>query len=393
MLRRYPITLVKIGDSIETMGQRWKCHHCLAVWLALGLAAGIAVPTAAQSSGTWGNSGNLNTARVNHTATLLNDGEVLAAGGNDNAGPLASAELYNPATGKWIVTGSMATVRALQTATLLPSGQVLVAGGLIGISPSGVASYTDAAELYNPATGQWTVTGSMTTPRCEHAATLLANGQVLVAGGGNSSGRALASAELYDPSSGAWKATGSMNKARANVQTTLLQNGQVLIAGGAGLAFGASYTAELYSNGHWTLTSSMVFSHSSTTRASLLTNGDALVFGGNLASYASEFFNPATGRWIATQGIGVNPPNGPLTLLLTGKVLLAAGESPYGTDSLTRLYDSSSNSWLLTGNLNHARASHTATRLANGQVLAAGGEFKNSNGTFTILSSAELYTP
>jgi len=136
----------------------------------------------------------------------------------------------------------------------------------------------------------------------------------------------------------------------------------------------------------------MVFSHPST-RASLLPNGDALVFGGNLASYASEFFNPATGLWIATHNIGVNPPNGPLTLLLSGKVLLAAGESSYGTDSIARLYDSPSNSWLLTGNLNHARAGHTATRLANGHVLAAGGEFKNSNGTFTILSSAELYTP
>jgi Galactose oxidase, central domain len=314
-------------------------------------------------------------------------GDVLAAGGNDNAGTFASAELYSPATGKWTVTGSMATVRSLQTATLLPSGQVLVAGGLIGISATGVASYTGAAELYNPATGQWTVTGSMTTPRAAHAATLLANGQVLVAGGLNSSGSTLASAELYDPSSGTWKATGSMNDARANVQATLLQNGQVLIAGGAGLANGASYTAELYANGHWRLTSSMVFSHPSTTRASLL------IFGGHLASYASEFFNPATGLWTATHNIGVNPPNGPLTLLLSGKVLLAAGESSYGTDSIARLYDSPSNAWLTTGNLNQARAGHTATRLANGQVLATGGEFKNSSGTFTILSSAELYTP
>jgi hypothetical protein len=381
-----PIALVQTGDSTEPMGQRWKCHQCLAVWLALALAAGTAVPGLAQNSGTWANTGKLNSARVNHTATLLNNGEVLAAGGNDNAGTLASAELYNPATGKWTVTGSMATVRTFQTATLLPSGRVLVAGGLIGISDTGVISCTGSAELYNPATGQWTVTGSMTTPRFEHATRLLANGQVLVAGGLNSSGTALASAELYDPSSGTWQATGGMNDARAGVQATLLQNGQVLMAGGA------SHTAELYANGRWTLTSSMVFSHPSA-RASLLPNGDALVFGGNLASYASEFFNPATGLWTTTHNIGVNPPNGPLTLLLSGKVLLAAGESSYGTDSIARLYDSPSNSWLLTGNLNQARAGHTATRLANGQVLAAGGKFKNSNGTFTTLSSAELYTP
>jgi hypothetical protein len=392
-LRRYPITLVKTGDPIEPMDQRWKRHHCLAVWLALALAVGIAAPGLAQSSGTWENTGNLNTARVNHIAMLLNNGEVLAAGGNDNAGPLASAELYSPATGKWTVTGSMATVRSLQTATLLPNGQVLVAGGVIGVSDTGVASYTGAVELYNPATGQWTITGSMTTPRAAHAATLLTNGQVLVAGGFNASSTALASAELYDPSSGAWQATGNMNDARANAQTTLLPQGQVLIAGGAGLAYGANYTAELYSNGHWTLTSGMVFSHPGTTRSSLLTNGDVLVFGGHLSSYVSEFFNPATGRWTSTHNIALNPPDGPLTMLLTGKVLLAAGQSSYGTDSIARLYDSPSNSWLLTGNLNHARAGHTATRLMNGQVLVAGGELKNSNGTFTNLSSAELYTP
>jgi hypothetical protein len=89
----------------------------------------------------------------------------------------------------------------------------------------------------------------------------------------------------------------------------------------------------------------------------------------------------------------VNPPNGPLTLLRTGKVLLAGGESGYGTDALCRLYDSPTNSWLLTGSMNQARAVHTVTVLQNGQVLAAGGEVKNSNGTFSVLASAELYTP
>jgi len=72
---------------------------------------------------------------------------------------------------------------------------------------------------------------------------------------------------------------------------------------------------------------------------------------------------------------------------------LAGGESGYGTDSLCRLYDSPTNSWLLTGSMNQARTSHSTTKLLNGQVLAAGGEFKNSGGTFTVLASAELYTP
>src|SRR5438309_4456758 len=110
----------------------------------------------------------------------------------------------------FVVTGSLATARAGQpsghTATLLPNGKVLVAGGgdIDGIHPS--------AELYDPASGTWSATGSLATPRSGHTATLLPNGKVLVAGGGD--GSILASAELYDPASGTWSATGSLATAR-----------------------------------------------------------------------------------------------------------------------------------------------------------------------------------
>ena len=114
--------------------------------------------------------------RFRHTATLLPNGQVLVAGGFNDDGVLASAELYDPATGLWTATGSMATPRVDHTATLLPNGKVLVAGG------EGRRPFA-SAELYDPATGLWTATGSMAPSATDHTATLLPNGQVLVAGG------------------------------------------------------------------------------------------------------------------------------------------------------------------------------------------------------------------
>src|SRR5206468_841081 len=117
-------------------------------------------------------------------------GKVLfAAGlGIDFVGALASAELYDPASGTWTATGSLATARDGHTATLLPNGKVLVVGGYT------IATALASAELYDPATGTWTATGSLVTGRLLHTATLLRNSTVLVAAGSRND--SLASAEV-----------------------------------------------------------------------------------------------------------------------------------------------------------------------------------------------------
>jgi N-acetylneuraminic acid mutarotase len=177
----------------------------------------------------WKPAGSLKTARFGHTATLLQNGMVLVAGGDDsNFLPSASAELFDPANRTWTPTGSLNTARVAHTATLLQNGMVLVAGGdnLNGLSAS--------AELYDPANGIWTTTGSLNIARDNHAATLLQNGMVLVAGGSDSNGTS-GSAELYDPASGIWITTGNLNTARYAHTATFLQNGIILVAGGLGL--------------------------------------------------------------------------------------------------------------------------------------------------------------
>src|SRR5260370_3863638 len=115
----------------------------------------------------------------------------------------ASANALAP--GSFVPTGSMTTGRAAHTATRLQSGKVLVAGVY---GRQGGDLPLASAELYDPSTGTFSATGSMTTVRYHHTATLFPDGKVLITGGFN--GGALASAELYDPTTGTFSATGSM---------------------------------------------------------------------------------------------------------------------------------------------------------------------------------------
>jgi galactose oxidase-like protein len=245
-------TLVKGREGAMS---RWRLAYIVPL-AALALAAGsAALPASAAASGTFTMTGSMHAARICQSATLLPNGQVLAAGVGGASGP--SAELYNPATGGWTVTGAMITPTDAHTATLLPNGQVLVTGGgTSGCAYGGIS----AAELYNPATGTWSpASGGLaacTTARaCRagSAATLLGDGDVLVTGG--YSGLATTypvttgSAMLYNPATNSWTPTGSMSTSRADQSSTLLPDGQVLVAGGESVTKGKITllsSAELY---------------------------------------------------------------------------------------------------------------------------------------------------
>ena len=344
--------------------------------------------------GTFVPTSNLNTARSYQTATVLNDGRVLIAGGGCSSSVLASAELYDPTTGTFTDTGSMNTARCLHTATLLNDGSVLIAGGQNG-STIALAS----AELYDPTTGTFTSTGSLNTARSYQTATLLNNGKVLLAGGQGicqPCGQ-LGSAELYDPTTGTFAPTGDMNTARLLHTATLLNNGIVLVAGGY-LGPGPVATAELYdpTSGTFTPTANMNYVRGGHT-ASLLNNGTVLIAGGYGSSgnpaagplVSAELYNPAMGVFSLTGSLNVARTSHTASLLNNGTVLIAGGAGSTQLAS-AELYIPTTGMFSLTGSLNTARTAHTASLLNNGTVLIAGGQ--QQPGSVPVqLASAELY--
>lgn len=187
------------------------------------------------ATNTFAPTGDLVMERAGSTATLLPDGRVLVAGGEDRGEEaLASAEIYDPATGKFSLTGSMVEPRGAFTATALEDGRVLVVGGSSGHYPS--QNVYRSAEIYDPGTDKFTLTGQMSVRRHKHAAILLRSGRVLIVGGSNNRDwhGEYRSAEIYDPASGRFSGTGAMSTPRFKLPAAvaLLQNGNVLVAGG-----------------------------------------------------------------------------------------------------------------------------------------------------------------
>jgi hypothetical protein len=247
------------------------------------------------------------------------------------------------------MTATMTTARGYHTATVLQNGQVLVAGGL-GSS----VNYLRNAELYNPTTGEWTAVGSLNKAREFHTATLLPTGQVLVAGGDEGSTSILGTAELYDPSSQGWSLTGSLNIARAGHTAALLANGQVLVAGGG--------------------------------------NGSGSGGDDGLGDFSSaELYDPSGGNWMLTGSLNTARAGHTATLLPDGKALAAAGGQGSLPNYLSsaEVYDPNSGTWTTSASLNIARYSPTATLLHNGKVLVVGGE----EGSASVNPTAELYDP
>jgi hypothetical protein len=203
---------VLIAGGDETLGQSTPVPTTDELWSPAG-------------GGTFTLTGAMNVPRQVFTLTTLPNGEALAVGGapdfKSEVG-WASAELFNPATEKWTMTGAMAAGRLGHTATLLPDCRVLI----VGDNPT--------ATTYNYLTGTFSLAGSEGAfQRSYQTSTLLANGKVLIAGGQEGNGTPLATASVWDPATGTFTPTATpMSTPRTQGFAALLSDGRVIVGGG-----------------------------------------------------------------------------------------------------------------------------------------------------------------
>ena len=350
--------------------------------------------------------GSMGTARRFHTATLLGNGKVLVAGGEDAAATaFSSAELYDPTTGVFTpTTGNMTAPRVGHTATLLGNGKVLITGGATDATENALAS----AELYDPATDSFTATtGSMASARVSHSATLLNNGKVLIVGGdsifynnmANTNIKSLASAEIFDPSTGTFAATGSLSVARESHTATLLNDGRVLVAGGSDGALNnptpaaiVYATAELFDPTKGTFTAAgMMASGRDFFTATLLGSGKVLAAGGaNTVAFlaTADLFNPTGTNFAAAGNMTATRSYHDASSLNDGTVLLTGGSDANDRAlSSAEIYDPTAGTFAITGSMLSLRVWHTSTLLPNGKVLVTGG----ADNSGAPMATAELY--
>ncbi|SMC16976.1 Putative binding domain-containing protein, N-terminal [Andreprevotia lacus DSM 23236] len=348
----------------------------LSCWLPLALASAMV--------------GNMQTPRSSQTATLLADGSVLVAGGDTASGSLSSmtatAERYAPATYTFSPTGSLQTARSGHAAIRLNDGRVLVLGGLGYINGQSVT--LKSAELYDPATGSWTPTGSMLTARRSPVVLLLSSGKVLVVGGGSS----IQSTEIYDPATGSFAASGSLQTARDQFAATVLADDRVLVAGGALGIGGTTASAELWTpgSGTWAYTGSMLSARAYAS-ATLLKSGKVLIAGGNASSTfpsGTELFDPVSNTFSAGPVMQTPRSTHQASLLADGSVLVTGGwNSSYVTQTSAELYNPQSNSWQQTGTTS-SRNWGIATVLGTGDAILITGSSSSS-----LAATAEWFSP
>jgi hypothetical protein len=368
------------------------------------IAGGGSIPVlAARSAGTFAATGSMSERRGGHRATLLGNGKVLVAGGftsvlvPDSGGnyhqdltAVSTAELYDPASGTFAPAGKLTSGLIFTTASLLADGRVV----LFGTAHLNACDTTGAAELYDRSTGTFIPLGNLYSITCPRAAVLLNTGKVLIIGPDSSESPFFATkyaAELYDPLTGAFTLTGAPTEEHSTAVPVLIPSGKVLI--------GDLCNFELYDP------ASGIFSALPKTwgcpvhdtlgviGATLLADGKVLLLG---IENKSTVLDPSTGT--ASSIGGIADSNQHATLLPDQTVLISGGERCLLDDPLcfnyavadADIFDPGTQTFGFGASMTTPREAHQSTLLPDGRVLITGGFWDTDE---KYLSSAEIYTP
>jgi hypothetical protein len=316
--------------------------------------------------------GEMSLHRAAHQATVLESGEVLITGGcaGDGCTPFhPSAEVYDPADQSFRSAAPMSLPRASHTATLLQDGRVLIAGGC---SAEGA---TARAEIYDATADRWMRAGDMAEPRCSHVAVPLGDGRVFVMGGGGGRLGELSSAEVFDPATSSFSSLGRM---RNNYYlATPLRDGRILLTGGQSDRGEIIASAAIFDpgSGQFERTGQMAtgrVKHAaaplSDARVLVIGGSDHRGFGGRFNS--TEIYDPESGRFSPGPELryGRHKIRDAVAVLPSGAIVVVGGAIR------PELYDPADRIFLpVRGELSGPQMFATASVLKSGEVLVLGG--------------------
>lgn len=338
---------------------------------------GVTYPVVVDPAWRLGTSGS---PRHGHAAITFADGRVLSMGGTLarpglGNGPIDSGEIYDPITRTWSSAVTLPSARVDFAMALVPSGKALLVGGGGSSRPelvtsAGVVSRSDASLAASAGL----------------RATTLANGKVLVTGGG--SGAAALSAQLFDEATdmlvpAGVAPAGSMKAGRSSHTATRLASGKVLLAGGNGTT-----SAEIYdpATNTFTLTASPMVHARQGHTAALLGDGTVLLAGGGNAT--SEIYDPAQDKFTASDAASADRTGAEAVVLLSGDVMIAGGDAA-GPVATVEIFDARTRTFSAQPSLLFARSRLASARLAQGEVLIFGGLGSN---TFSV-AATEIWSP
>ncbi len=341
----------------------------------------------------WEKAASMTAPRRNHTATLLLDGTVLVVGGRDWEG-VDSAERYDPKTDTWSAAGKLATAHWGHEAVLLKDGRVLVVGGCKG-AESYDCMVQVGSELYDPKTNAWQKVAQAFHERIAHAASLLNDGRVLVAGGTGAQSQVLG-LEIYDAATNTWSSpVATLAVARQHLTATLLPTGKVLLAAGwdaAAPKFHPSLEVFDPTNGSLTTLASTLAEARAGHTATLLPDGRVLIVGGycdpkgriSCTVKNAELYDSSSDKVSNAGSIGTNRYAHDAVLLADGRALVTGGVLHA---KLAALFDGKLMSWSSAPPMAEERIEHASVRLGERVLVTGGASSAVTN------ASAEIFTP